>query len=766
MKRSTLAAISAVTIVGATGAGWAAASRVKSSAQLAAEAAPPVASLITFSVEKRVLSSDLIIRGTVRYSDPIIVVLAPSVLKPPTLLVSTPPVKGSTLDEGKVAMVVSGRPVLALAGPVPMYRDLGPGMTGDDIRQLETALARMGFNPGPVDGVFDTSTSTAVAAWYAKAGFAPFGPNEVQRTNLRVAQSALSQATDRLLAAKQSEQVARVGVKPADIVDAKANVMLAESAVLTARSVVERDVARSAGDVAAKEAGLRVAVLSQDDTRRKLKLVSDGVNATGSQVAASQIVIGEQVVADAAAAVTVTEADLASSQAVADTVRKLGEASIADAKAKLQAAGVAFGVLTQQQQLDLYNALLTAKSAVVSAEATATKDITVAAADISSKTNAVASAKTKVAQAQGRLDSLRKGIDPASGLPIGRGLDPATGSPYASPADQAAAITALQQADNAVNTAQADLDATKRAVALTVAANDQALSDAKLRVSAATARLRALNAPAIGTKTLTQSVAVAQAEVDRVTQELAKITATVGVQVPANEVVFFPSLPLRIDDTKLKRGDAATTDVMTVSGTKLAIDSSLVTTEASLTKVDAPVTIESAEYSFTTKGHVSFVADKPGLRGTDGQHIALEIAPDDAPAQLVGASVKITIPTQTTKGESLIVPVGALSVRADGATQLQVEDQPGVTRSVIVTAALSAQGFVAITPVTGNLKVGDRVVVGTSGSTSATPALLGATNPLPSSVSGNTPTTVAAVTNGAVSNNASLPSTTGTKNVP
>ena len=53
-----------------TGAGWLAASRVKSPAKLAAEAAPPQASLITYPVESRVLSSDLIIRGTMRYRDP------------------------------------------------------------------------------------------------------------------------------------------------------------------------------------------------------------------------------------------------------------------------------------------------------------------------------------------------------------------------------------------------------------------------------------------------------------------------------------------------------------------------------------------------------------------------------------------------------------------------------------------------------------------------------------------------------------------------
>ena len=59
---------------------------------------------------------------------------------------------------------VSDRPVFLLEGELPSYRDLGPGIRGDDVRQLETSLARMGFDPGPEDGLFDGSTATAVAA--------------------------------------------------------------------------------------------------------------------------------------------------------------------------------------------------------------------------------------------------------------------------------------------------------------------------------------------------------------------------------------------------------------------------------------------------------------------------------------------------------------------------------------------------------------------------------------------------------------------------
>ena len=75
----------------------------------------------------------------------------------------------------------------------------------------------------------------------------------------------------------------------------------------------------------------------------------------------------------------------------------------------------------------------------------------------------------------------------------------------------------------------------------------------------------------------------------------------------------------------MKRDDPATAGVMTVSGTRLAVDSSLLTTEAPLTKLDAIATIEALEFGYTSAGHITFVANKVGLRGTDAQPIPVEV---------------------------------------------------------------------------------------------------------------------------------------------
>lgn len=762
MKRSLVAGGIAAVVAVSTGAGWLAASRVKSPAQLAAEAAPPEASLVTYAVEKRVLSSDLIIRGTMRYSDPITVVLAPSALRPPPVLVSTPPVKGATLEEGDVAMVVSGRPVFAIVGSTPGYRDLGPGLNGADVRQLEEYLERAGFGPGPIDGVFDAGTASAVTTWYLKAGYEPYGPNDQQRAALRLAQTAVSQATDRLLQAKQAELLNRSGAKPADTIDAKAAVEAAQATVENAQNASLRDSSRGLADLAIKEAELlsksadigtrEAAVLSAtvtfDDARRRDGLTSSGLNvATGVILTPQQLSLLEDAVAEARSAVAAAEVDLRSSEAIAASVRSAGDAAVADARAKFSAVSV-FVVdgLSPQQLLDANAAVRVAQTAVSLADATANREYSVAAADMTAKRNLLETAKVRVTQAQRRMETAKSGVDPATGLPVASSGDQATSQLAVKQAELSLrqAEIALAPARAVLLAAQSDVAAVRRSNELTASANRRAVTEARSRLSSAQARLRALSLPGVGAKTLSEAVDIAQSEVTRLADELQKTAATIGVQVPANEVVFFPALPLRIDDTKVKRGDPATAEVMTVSGTRLAVDSSLLTTEAPLTKLDAVATIEAPEFGYASAGRITFIADKPGLRGTDAQHIAIEVTPDDNAVQLVGASVRITIPTRTTNGKALVVPISALSVRADGSTQLQIEDTPGNTRTVIVTAGLSAQGFVEIIPVQGMVSEGDRVVIGTNGASSA-PDLPAPDLPAPTGSSGSATTVVDAL---------------------
>ena len=75
--------------------------------------------------------------------------------------------------------------------------------------QLERALARLGFAPGPVDGRYDAGTEAAVSNFYLRQGWAPFGPTDLQLEQLRTAQTAAAQARDAHLQALNTIEQAK-----------------------------------------------------------------------------------------------------------------------------------------------------------------------------------------------------------------------------------------------------------------------------------------------------------------------------------------------------------------------------------------------------------------------------------------------------------------------------------------------------------------------------------------------------------------------------
>jgi hypothetical protein len=201
-KHKLALALLFVTLLAA--ASWIAGSQIQSPAETAARTAPPTPSPILVPVEKRVLTSDVVTRGTARFGLPQSIALAPSALKSAAGVITTLPVRGEQFEEGAVLLTVSGRPVFILQGDIPVYRDLFPGLTGEDVRQLEAALERLGFDPGQVDGVFDEQTTAAVADWYSSAGYAPFRVTSEQLAELRTLESELALALQEKVAAENA----------------------------------------------------------------------------------------------------------------------------------------------------------------------------------------------------------------------------------------------------------------------------------------------------------------------------------------------------------------------------------------------------------------------------------------------------------------------------------------------------------------------------------------------------------------------------------
>ncbi|MEV0575143.1 peptidoglycan-binding protein [Streptomyces sp. NPDC050392] len=174
-RKRAVAAVAAGAVVLSGAAVWTSAF-VKSPAQAAADAGPPAPDVLTAPVERRVLADTVVTRGTVSASQTVELAPAGATVDGSAAPVVTKVMvrSGQTFAAGRVLLEVSGRPVFALPGALPVYRDLKPGSHGDDVRQLQQALKSVGHSTGSdPSGTYGTGTKQAVAALYAAIGYEP-----------------------------------------------------------------------------------------------------------------------------------------------------------------------------------------------------------------------------------------------------------------------------------------------------------------------------------------------------------------------------------------------------------------------------------------------------------------------------------------------------------------------------------------------------------------------------------------------------------------
>lgn len=147
--------------------GWWAAQIFVSPEQRAADASPPLPLPVTVRVESSRLVETTSASGTVASERTEAVPLSVGdcdVVTAETL------VPGAVVEAGTVLTEVCGRPVVGLPGEFKYYRDLWPGMSGPDVKQLQTALVAAGFDI-TIDGHFGPATRTAVRHLYEGIGY-------------------------------------------------------------------------------------------------------------------------------------------------------------------------------------------------------------------------------------------------------------------------------------------------------------------------------------------------------------------------------------------------------------------------------------------------------------------------------------------------------------------------------------------------------------------------------------------------------------------
>jgi multidrug efflux pump subunit AcrA (membrane-fusion protein)/peptidoglycan hydrolase-like protein with peptidoglycan-binding domain len=628
VRRNRLLAAVVAGVAVSAAAGWIAASSVKSPAQVAADTKPPDPSAITAPVEQRELASTVTARGNVRYGQPEAVSLATSTYAGQgKSLVTKAPTKGAVLGEDAVAMEANGRPVRALVGNVPMYRDITPGDEGEDVRQLEEALQRLGYRPGKVDGTYDIATQGAVEAWYRDAGYAALGATDEQREQLRQAHAAVSNAESAVLQAQDALDKVRKGITAKDVRQAENEVR--------ARA---RDLARAKDQVKVAQASEALARSAEDSAAlaESIARYAEGKVAADNRVATAR----------AAADVTVA----ANRYQEALTGKAVADQRLAD-----DTAGAAPPAQLAGDQADVERA------AHAITETKTTWDNAVLAQQAQQ-------AATEQATRQATLDTVR-----------------------AAQATRQAQLSTLQATQASV-AATRDVEAAEDATAL------------------ADANLALVQSPP-DEASAQSGLAKARRDLTEAKAQERSLSSTIGIVVPANEVLFFPTLPLRVDEAKVDRGDDATQEVMVVTTSRLAVDAAVSIPDARLVKVGDEVRITDTQLGLKATGTVSKVASKPGTDGVTANQVYVEIIPKDAPDQMTGAAVAISVAVKSTKGKVLAVPVAAVTVNGKGESRVQVVGKDGTRRTVPVTTGLSAEGYVEVR---GDLHAGDRVVVGST----------------------------------------------------
>ncbi|MEE4543461.1 peptidoglycan-binding domain-containing protein [Streptomyces sp. V4-01] len=170
---TTAAVAVALSVGGVVAAQW-----VQSPSQAVADTRPPKASVITAQAVRQVLRSTVVLRGT--FSDGRTVSAAPTSVaatdassQPSQLVVTGVYVHpGQKVRAAQVLVEYSGRPIIALAGVLPAYRDLTFGAQGKDVTQLQSALRESGYaTGGDAKGSFGAGTESAVKRLYGGLGY-------------------------------------------------------------------------------------------------------------------------------------------------------------------------------------------------------------------------------------------------------------------------------------------------------------------------------------------------------------------------------------------------------------------------------------------------------------------------------------------------------------------------------------------------------------------------------------------------------------------
>lgn len=152
-----------VLVIGGT---WVLAQRAQSPAQRDAAAAPPSPAAVTVAVRTGDLRDEVTATGSITASGQQTLAVPSRSDADVSVVTASQTEVGKQVVAGQALLRVNSRPVIVLRGAFAPYRDLYAGDTGDDVRELQTALGELGYSL-TADGDLGPATVRAVKDLYA-----------------------------------------------------------------------------------------------------------------------------------------------------------------------------------------------------------------------------------------------------------------------------------------------------------------------------------------------------------------------------------------------------------------------------------------------------------------------------------------------------------------------------------------------------------------------------------------------------------------------
>ena len=361
--------------------------------------------------------------------------------------------------------------------------------------------------------------------------------------------------------------------------------------------------------------------------------------------------------------------------------------------------------LPQSQILQLDQSITQANEVLTDAKAAKEAGLADLAAAKDQAHSDKAAAHEQLKSAKARLEQAQGGTHPDTGQPpTDDELAALTQAVAEAEAAAASADTAAAEASAAYDRAAVDFDRTIR---------DAGVQVEIAKASKAEAIASASQGDGSGTSTADLRKDLADAR-----EDLAALQATTGVRLPAAHFRFVKTLPSVVQSVDVELGQVPVGSVMTIAGASTVLDSSVSESDWRLLEVGMEGVAEDPDMGINVPVRISDLASQPGSSGGESggggsSRYPMELVPlGDVPDEAMFQSLRVTIPVSSTGGEVLAVPLAAVSAGADGSSRVEVEIGDGTTTLVEVSTGLSAEGYVEVRPVGGDLEPGDRVVVG------------------------------------------------------